>query len=143
MSAGKISKYPVPSSPGATATMRANRRIDTRPEILLRSALHRRGLRFRKDVYLRVEGVRTKADIVFASPRIVVYVDGCFWHSCPKHGQLPKANQEYWHPKLARNVERDQEVNRALQADGWTVLRAWEHEPVEQVAQRVYDAVKV
>lgn len=135
-------EYPFPSSPAATATMKANRRVDTRPEALLRSALHRRGLRFRKDVYLRVGGVRTKADIVFRPRRIAVYLDGCFWHSCPEHGQLPRANRTYWKPKLERNVRRDEEVTRALEADGWTVIRIWEHEPIDLAAQRIYEAVR-
>ena len=135
-------EYPFPSSPAATATMKANRRVDTRPEALLRSALHRRGLRFRKDVYLRVGDVRTKADIVFRPRRIAVYLDGCFWHSCPEHGQLPQANRTYWKPKLERNVQRDEEVTRALEADGWTVIRIWEHEPIDLAAQRIYEAVR-
>lgn len=135
-------EYPFPSSPAATATMKANRRVDTRPEALLRSALHQQGLRFRKDVYLRVGDVRTKADIVFRPRRIAVYLDGCFWHSCPEHGQLPRANRAYWKPKLERNVRRDEEVTRALEVDGWTVIRIWEHEPIDLAAQRIYEAVR-
>jgi DNA mismatch endonuclease (patch repair protein) len=135
-------EYPFPSSPAATATMKANRRVDTRPEALLRSALHRKGLRFRKDVYLRVGDVRTKADIVFRPRRIAIYLDGCFWHSCPEHGQLPRANRTYWKPKLERNVRRDQEVTRALRVDGWTVIRIWEHEPVDHAARKIHEAVK-
>lgn len=136
------SKYPLPSSPAATATMKANRRVDTRPEALLRSALHRRGLRFRKDVYLRVGDVSTKADIVFSRHRIAVYLDGCFWHRCPKHGQLPRANRDYWKPKLERNVQRDNEVTKALRAEGWRVIRVWEHEPIELAAEAIYEAVQ-
>lgn len=133
--------YPFPSSPAATATMKANRRVDTRPEARLRSALHQRGLRFRKDVLLRIGGLRTKADIVFARARVVVYVDGCFWHCCPEHGQLPKANRAYWKPKLARNVLRDDEVTKALRADGWTVIRVWEHEPIDLAAQQIQEVI--
>jgi DNA mismatch endonuclease (patch repair protein) len=136
------SKYPLPSSPAATATMKANRRVDTRPEALLRSALHRRGLRFRKDVHLRVGDVSTKADIVFSRHRIAVYLDGCFWHRCPKHGQLPRANRDYWKPKLERNVQRDKEVTKALRAEGWRVIRVWEHEPIELAAEAIYEAVQ-
>ena len=135
-------EYPFPSSPAATATMKANRRVDTRPEALLRSALHRRGLRFRKDVYLRVGEVRTKADIVFPRHRIAVYLDGCFWHCCPEHGQLPRANRGYWKPKLERNVRRDKEVTKALSREGWTVIRIWEHEPIELASRRIQAAVR-
>src|ERR1700742_669880 len=118
MSTGDVA-YPFPSSPAAAATMRANRRADTKPELRLRSSLHRRGLRFRKDVLLRPAGLRTKADIVFPSARVAVYVDGCFWHCCPEHGRVPAANRDYWEPKLARNVERDRQVSETLRAEGW------------------------
>ncbi|HEX5526456.1 MAG TPA: very short patch repair endonuclease [Solirubrobacterales bacterium] len=122
--------------------MKANRRVDTRQEVLLRSALHRRGLRFRKDVYLRVGDVRTKADIVFSRHRIAVYLDGCFWHRCPEHGQLPKANRDYWKPKLERNAQRDKEATKALRAEGWTVIRIWEHEPIDLAVETIYKAVQ-
>jgi DNA mismatch endonuclease (patch repair protein) len=61
-------------------------------------------------------------------------VDGCFWHCCPEHGQIPRANASYWEPKLARNVERDRELNDALRLDGWTVFRFWEHMPAADAA---------
>lgn len=142
MNSSQPADYPFPSSPAAAATMKANRRVDTQPEARLRSALHQRGLRFRKDVLLRIGDLRTKADIVFARPRVVVYVDGCFWHCCPEHGQIPRANRAYWRPKLARNVRRDKEVTQALRADGWTVIRIWEHEPIDLSAQRIYEAIR-
>lgn len=97
---------------------------DTRPEILLRKALWRRGLRYR--VNKRIEGIRP--DVVFIGSRLAVFADGCFWHACPLHGTQPVTNQEYWRKKLRRNVERDAENNRALQEAGWRVLRLWEHE---------------
>src|SRR4051794_14947228 len=88
-------RTPPPSSPAATATGKANRPRNTSPEILLRSALHRQGLRFR--VHRRPErDVRTTADVLFGPARIAVFVDGCFWHSCPVHGNLPKSNREWW-----------------------------------------------
>ena len=137
-----IDTYPHPTSPAVTASMKANRRADTKPEVSVRSALHARGLRFRKDLLLRTKGgLRTKADIVFPRVRIAVFVDGCFWHGCPLHGSTPKSNSHYWGPKLKRNKERDATVNRALGLDGWQVIRVWEHEPVEEVVQKVADAV--
>lgn len=61
-----------------------------------------------------------------------MFIDGCFWHSCPMHGHSPKSNTEYWVPKLRRNRERDSETVTLLEANGWTVLRFWEHlEPLE------------
>src|SRR3954452_14748829 len=92
-------RTPPPSSAAATATMKANRPRNTSPELLLRSALHRRGLRFR--VHQRPEPeLRSTADILFRRARVAVYVDGCFWHRCPEHGNLPKSNRAWWQNKL-------------------------------------------
>lgn len=117
--------------------MRANPRRDTKPEIALRSTLHRQGLRFRKDLPIRLPERIVRPDIVFTRQRLAIFVDGCFWHRCPTHGTSPKANSDYWGPKLQRNVDRDHAVNEQLRAAGWTVLRAWEHEPPDEVAGRV------
>ena len=90
--------------------------------------LHRNGLRFRKDYTIRLsDGRAVHADIAFTRPRVAVFVDGCFWHSCPEHGTIPKSNQEYWVPKLKQNVDRDRTIDRELRAAGWRVLRFWEH----------------
>jgi DNA mismatch endonuclease (patch repair protein) len=106
---------------------------DTLPERAIRSELHRRGFRFRVD-RAPLPGLRSRADIVFGPARVAVYVDGCFWHSCPDHGTRPKANSEWWERKLARNRERDRETDRFLREHGWEVVRIWEHEdPIEAV----------
>jgi DNA mismatch endonuclease, patch repair protein len=117
--------------------MRRNPRRNTGPEVALRSELHRRGLRFRKDLPLRFPDRTIRPDIAFPRARLAVFVDGCFWHACPIHGNEPRANQQYWQPKLARNVARDRAVDAVLRREGWTVLRAWEHEPASGVADRV------
>src|SRR3954453_17637690 len=101
--------------------MRRNPRRDTKPEVALRSELHRVGLRFRKDFPIRTSERVVRADVVFTRPRLAVFVDGCFWHRCPLHGNVPRANTEYWVPKLERNVHRDRAVDAALEAAGWTV----------------------
>ncbi len=93
-------------------------------EKTLRSALHARGLRFR--LHRRIEGV--SVDILFPGPKVAVFVDGCFWHSCPEHGTTPKSNQEYWLPKLEENRQRDERQNAALRRAGWKVIRVWEHD---------------
>lgn len=98
------------------------------PEIRLRSALHCRGYRFRKDHPVRVGGKIVRPDIAFTKRRLAIFVDGCFWHSCPEHGRQPGVNGEYWSPKLAGNVVRDREQTAALVSAGWKVLRFWEHE---------------
>jgi len=117
--------------------MLANRRRDTGPELRLRSLLHRRGLRFRRDFPVRLEGRIARVDIAFTRQKLAVLVDGCFWHGCPQHSTIPVANRAYWVPKLARNVERDREVDEALRAAGWEVLRFWEHTPPEEAAEAV------
>lgn len=119
--------------------MKSNRRTDTKPEIALRSALHRLGLRFRKDHRIDVDGLRVRPDIVFTRARVAIFVDGCFWHRCPEHGLMPRANRDYWEPKLARNVERDTRVTAELRDAGWTVIRVWEHEDTGLVAQAILD----
>jgi len=133
--------YPQPSSPGRSANMRANRRTDTKPELALRRALHKRGYRFRKDYRLDLEGRRVRPDIAFTARRVAVFVDGCFWHACPQHGSKPRANDWYWTPKLARNVERDRAADETLAAAGWQVVRIWEHESLEQALTAVIAVV--
>lgn len=109
---------------------------DTAPEIALRRALHARGLRYRVDRQV-LPGVRRRADLVFGPARLAVFVDGCFWHSCPMHGIAPKNNADWWQAKLGRNVARDRDTDRRLQQAGWAVLRVWEHEPVQAAADRI------
>ena len=67
-------------------------------------------------------------DFVFRKRRVALFVDGCFWHSCPKHGSLPSSNVDYWLLKFSRNRVRDRFVDAVLCHLGWTVLRVWEHE---------------
>ncbi|MEE6163722.1 MULTISPECIES: very short patch repair endonuclease [unclassified Mycolicibacterium] len=117
--------------------MAAIRRVDTKPEVALRSQLHRLGYRFRKDFPIRIGGRLVRPDIVFTRRKIAIFVDGCFWHSCPEHGQMPKVNGEYWSPKLERNVVRDREQTGALESAGWTVLRFWSHDSADVVADAV------
>jgi DNA mismatch endonuclease (patch repair protein) len=122
--------------------MRANRRTDTKPELALRSALHRRGYRFRKDHRLDLDGgARVRPDIAFTARRVAVFVDGCFWHVCPQHGRDPAVNEWYWAPKLRRNIERDRAADAALAAAGWQVVRVWEHEPLDEAISAVVAAL--
>lgn len=103
------------------------KRKDTAPELALRRELHRRGLRYRVDVALP-QLPRRRMDIVFPRARLVVLVDGCFWHGCPLHGTTAKANAAFWANKIATNRARDADTARVLAAAGWTVHRVWEHE---------------
>lgn len=135
---GRRVPYPDPVDAASTARGKANRRRDTKVEVAIRSALHRRGFRFRKDHLVRCSnGVRVRVDIAFTRARLAVFMDGCFWHACPDHGTRPARNQDYWRPKLEANVQRDRRVDAALAADGWRVLRLWEHEDVRKAATQV------
>jgi DNA mismatch endonuclease (patch repair protein) len=135
---GLIVPYPHPRDAAATKIGRANGRTRTRAEVALRSELHRRGLRFRKDLLIRCSnGVKVHADVVFTRDRLAFFIDGCFWHGCAEHCQLPKTNRAYWVPKLAANVARDRKVDDALRADGWRVRRIWEHEDAGSAADAI------
>lgn len=100
------------------------RSLNTQPEMLVRKALHKAGLRYR----LHIKGLPGTPDIVLAARRVVVDVRGCFWHQHPgcHRAKIPKTHQDYWLPKLARNVLRDEENERALRAAGWATLIIWE-----------------
>ena len=129
--------YPKPTSEAVSRRMRRNPRTDTKPEVAIRSALHARGLRFRKHLPIRATQVLVRPDVVFTRTRLAVFIDGCFWHCCPEHGNVPRANGDYWGPKLKRNRDRDRLVDEALEGEGWQVLRAWEHESVDVVVERI------
>lgn len=133
--------YPAPLDEAVSRRMRRNLKRDTRPEVALRSELHARGARFRVDYRICIDGLSVRADVVFTRRKLAVFVDGCFWHSCPQHGNVPRRNVEYWGPKLERNARRDRLVNEQLAAAGWRVVRAWEHEPTNEVAEAVMRAV--
>lgn len=129
---------PERTRPGAalSAKMSTLARRDTKPEMQLRSELHRRGLRYR--VQTKVPGNnRRKIDIAFSRARLAVYVDGCFWHGCPVHHVQPIANSEWWTWKIERNKARDRDTDRELAEAGWTVMRTWEHEDPAEAASRV------
>jgi len=108
--------------------MTAQRREGTAPELALRSALHRLGLRYRLHV-APLASVRRKADIVFNRQQVAIFVDGCFWHGCPDHGRRQHAvNGWYWPNKIAGNQRRDEDTGHLLALSGWRSVRFWEHE---------------
>jgi DNA mismatch endonuclease, patch repair protein len=133
----RADEYPHPESAAVTAVMRGNHSRDTKPEVALRSALHRRGLRFRKDYAVTLADRRVRIDVAFPRQRLAVFSDGCFWHCCPEHGHAARRNTHYWGPKFERNRRRDEAVTRGLEAAGWRVLRLWEHVPAEEAARQV------
>jgi len=94
---------------------------DTVPEVRIRRLFHARGLRYR--LHYPIDGMRSKPDVAFVSARLAIYVDGCFWHGCKRHGTRPKRNADAWAAKISANRERDVRVSRELQERGWSVLR--------------------
>lgn len=120
---------------GDRTRLSRQRQTNTAPELALRRELHRRGLRYRVNYPIPVP--RRRADIVFPRARVAVFVDGCFWHSCPTHGTTPTNNRDWWMQKLANNVARDRHTDASLVAQGWMPLRAWEHDDPVVTADRV------
>jgi DNA mismatch endonuclease (patch repair protein) len=130
----------MPTSPSVSARMSRQASRDTAQELALRRLLHSHGLRYR--VHVPVPGMpRRTMDIAFGKLRIAIFLDGCFWHGCPEHATRPKTNSERWRTKLDRNIARDRETTEHLEALGWTVLRYWEHEEVDEIASWVEAAV--
>jgi DNA mismatch endonuclease (patch repair protein) len=129
---------PLPKSDAVSGQLSRMPRHSTQPELALRRALHAAGVRFtvnRKDLPGR-------PDLVLSRARLAVFVDGCFWHSCPEHGVMPKNNGEWWRAKLAGNVERDRRKDRELEELGWTVLHFWEHQPPNLISDIVTEMWK-
>jgi DNA mismatch endonuclease (patch repair protein) len=120
--------------------MQSNRSQDTGPEVAVRRLVHAMGLRYRKNIR-PVPSLRRTADLVFPRQHVAVFIDGCFWHGCPEHHRLPRANAEYWTTKVESNRRRDMATDETLAAAGWTVLRFWEHEDPIEVADTIRTAV--
>lgn len=124
-----------------SANMASVRRRDTAPELALRKALHAAGCRFRKDFPIRAGGRLIRPDIAFTKRRVAVFVDGCFWHACPTHGQVPASNTDFWADKLAANVARDRLQTLLLSNAGWGVVRLWEHESIKDGVAAIQQAL--
>lgn len=135
------SNMDVSVTPGRRRNMQANRSKDTKPELAVRRLLHADGFRYRVN-YAPLRGLRRTADIVFPRLRIAVFIDGCFWHSCPQHGHAVNTNASYWGPKLARNHERDQETTAILKEKGWLPIRFWAHDEPEYIADCIEQLVR-
>ena len=130
------------SSDAVRHSMQANRSRDTGPEMAVRRLLHAHGLRYRVAYRPLPENRRTSVDIAFPRARVVVLIDGCFWHGCPDHYRAPRTHVDYWTAKIANNEARDRRTDRALAEAGWSVLRFWAHDPPGDIADRVEAAVR-
>ncbi|WP_280723294.1 very short patch repair endonuclease [Kitasatospora sp. MAA4] len=143
--AGMLSKPSAPedswaSSPATRKSMVGNKGRDTKPELRLRSLLHRAGLRYRVSAR-PIPSLRRTADVVFPKAKVAVFVDGCYWHGCPEHRSVPATNRDFWVEKIKDTKARDAETVRLLENSGWKVLRFWEHTPPGEAAQLVIDEV--
>jgi DNA mismatch endonuclease (patch repair protein) len=127
---------PVPGSAAVRGRFRRQGRRDTAPELAVRRRLHARGVRYRVDVRPCRE-TRSRGDLVWKGRRLVVFLDGCFWHACPSCGHLPRTNGRWWAAKLAANEARDRRTDAVLSALGWRVLRFWEHEDPDVVVTTI------
>lgn len=136
-----LQRAPMPSSAGVSRRMSQVRTRDTKPEQDLRAALHARGLRFRLG-RRPLPYTRFQPDITFPGPKVAVFVDGCFWHGCLEHKGSPKANRAWWRAKIERNRQRDEAVNHAFTAEGWHVIRIWEHDAASEAADRIEKIVR-
>lgn len=119
--------------------MAAIRCRNTKPELLLRKALFNKGLRYR--INSKLPG---KPDIVFPGKKLAVFIDGCFWHCCPKCFKAPDTNSEFWREKIYANTRRDENVNKLLEDEGWKVERYWEHEiyqSLDEIVHKIYNIV--
>lgn len=129
------------SSARTRHSMQGNRSRDTQPELAVRRLVHAAGLRYRVDSR-PLPALNRRADMVFSGAKVAVFIDGCFWHGCPEHHTVAKSNPEYWATKVSSNRSRDAETNRRLEAEGWRVVRFWEHDDPAEVANKVVEAVR-
>lgn len=124
------------SSAGVRSRMQSQKTRDTKPELAVRSLLHAAGFRYRVD-RAPLPGVRRRADLVFARAQVAVFIDGCFWHSCPEHGMIPGKNTDWWREKFEVNRARDADTDARLLDAGWLPARFWEHEDPAEVAETI------
>lgn len=113
---------------------------DTQPEIILRKALLSAGLKGCR-LHYKLPG---KPDIVFPKKKITLFIDGCFWHKCPKCFIKPETNKSFWNKKIDSNVKRDGIVNSELKRKGWEIIRIWEHELRKEkiIKRKILDRIK-
>ena len=132
---------PIPISSAVSKAMRRMPEHSTGPEITVRRALFRLGLRYR--IQYPVPGIKRRSiDIAFPGCKVAVFIDGCFWHGCSEHRTIPKNNHDWWKNKIAENRTRDCDTNARLEEAGWLVLRYWEHDAIERITSDVFEAVR-
>ncbi len=117
-------RAPVPEKESTSRVMSANKRRDTGPELLLRKAMWKHGVRGYRLDWKRVPG---RPDIAFPKRKKAIFIHGCYWHRCPKCKlSLPKSNTTFWKEKFSKNKKRDKQKEKDLRLQGWDVLVLWE-----------------
>lgn len=109
-------------------------------EVRFRLALVRSGISGWK---MHASGIIGKPDFYFPEQKLVIFIDGCFWHGCPKCGHIPKSNTKYWREKISRNKKRDKSVTRKLRYRNYKVIRIWEHELKGSISRRVREIIRL
>ena len=109
----------------------------TKPEIIIRKLLFLNGIKGYRVNY----SLPGKPDIVFTKQKLVVFIDGCFWHRCPIDFKEPETRKDFWLKKINQNVERDARITKELTEKGWTVMRIWEHE-VRKEPEKIIERIK-
>lgn len=140
------SRAPSASSSAVQRRMRATGSA-SKSEARLRATVHRRGMRFRVAFSADPKWPRRTVDLAFTRARVCVFVDGCFWHGCPRHFICPATNGAWWREKICDTQLRDSDATARLRSLGWLVIRIWEHqlatpESTEDVADRIQRAYK-
>jgi DNA mismatch endonuclease (patch repair protein) len=141
-----VPSEPLPPPPAASSeTVRrllsTTRRTGTANELALRGALDALGIAYEVDAVPLATQRRRRADLVIRPSRIAVFSDGCFWHRCPQHFHLPKANAEWWELKLRDDRRRDRDTDFRLRVAGWLPLRCWEHVDPQVAGRRIAQEV--
>ena len=139
LAARPSAKAPVSPKPltGAIARrMRAVKQKNTAPELELRTALHRLGLRYRVNASTLPHS-RFRADIVFRRGKVAIFVNGCFWHGCATHRTIPRNNFSWWAQKLENTRIRDRRIDSDLKLAGWFPIRVWEHDDFYRAAHAI------
>lgn len=137
-----MEERPTALSKAVSGTMRNMPEHSTGPEMAVRILLYGRGLRYR--VQYPVPGVpRRSIDIAFPGKKVAVFIDGCFWHGCAEHRNIPAHNRDWWKDKIEQNRSRDQDTDEKLRDAGWVVLRYWEHDLAERIVSEVHDVIEL
>lgn len=134
-------RNPEPTNEIITKVMKANRGSGTKPELILCKALRDAGYPGYRLNWKKAVG---RPDIAYPGRKIAIFVNGCFWHRCPKCNlSLPKTHTDFWQQKFNRNIERDLKKTKELESVGWTVITVWECEIKNALESTVFKLVQI